>query len=133
MAEYRSVEGELGAVDTLTELTSFGGETTGPVKVPADKRRLVELWVSVALQVDTDTDRVGAELRLSGKGMALGEQDFTLAAGYHEGTGAQALSFPAQIYPVDLVVTPNENITVQVMATGDTVARGHIGITLVFA
>lgn len=134
MSEYRTVEGATGAVDTLTGLTTFANETgVGPVKVPSDTTRLVEIWAAAAIRSDTDTDIVGIVLRLSGKGMAQGDQDFALSNGYSEGTGAQAVSFPAIVYPVDISVTPNENITVQVAAVGSDVGDANVGITLVFA
>lgn len=136
MSEYRSVEGAFGAVDVLTSLTTFGGETgVGPIKVPADARRLVEIWSANSIDIDTAGDNGNIMLRLSGKGMAQGDQDFTLGTLHHasEGTsvGGTANS-PVQILPVDIQVTPNENITVQVMATGDDVLLGTAGITLVF-
>ena len=88
--EYRTVEGALGAVDVLTGLTTFAGETgVGPIKVPEGRRKIVEIWVAAQMQIDTDTDVVAMVLRLSGKGMAQGEQDFILSNGYHEGTGAE--------------------------------------------
>lgn len=137
MAEYRTVEGALGAVDTLTNLTTFGGETgVGPIKVPANTSRLVEFWQAVSLDVDTAGDNGNVVLRLSGKGMAQGDQDFALNTVTHasEGTsvGGTAHS-PVQVMPVALAVVPNENITVSVMATGDDVLLGTVAITLVFA
>ena len=134
MSEYRTVEGELGAINVLTNLTTFGGETgVGPIKVPANSSRLVELWIAISLQVDTDTDRVGAVLRLSGKGMAQGDQDFPLMSGFHEGTGAEVGNSPAIIYSVDMSVTPNENINVAAAGVGDTEPRGHVQVGMVFA
>ena len=131
MAEYITVEGELGAVDVLTALTTFGGETPSRT-VPKGRSQIVELWVACTLQVDTDTDRVGCILRLSGKGMVDGEQDFALASGYAEGAGAQAISQPSEIKAVELAVTELKDITIEVAAVGDDVARGHVEITLVF-
>ena len=131
--EYRTVEGEVGAVNTLTALTSFGAETTGPIQVPVGKTKIIEIWSATSLQVDTDTDRVGCVLRLSGKGLPQGEQDFPLYSGYAEGTGAQAVGHPVKILPVDLDCVSPESITVEVAAVGDDVARGHVEIGLTFA
>lgn len=137
MAEYRSVEGAFGAVDTLTNLTTFGGETSvGPIKVPANASRLVEIWSANSIDIDTAGDNGNVMLRLSGKGMAQGDQDFVLGTLHHasEGTsvGGTAAS-PVQILPVELEVVPNETINVAAMVTGDTVLLGTQGITLVFA
>lgn len=134
MAEYRTVEGEPGAVDVLTNLTTFGGETAvGPIKVPADSSRLAEIWSSLAIGPDTALESGNIILRLSGKGMAQGDQDFVLGgvAGGVTATGTTIKD--ARVFPVDLVVTPNETINVAVAPTDAAVIIGTVGITLVFA
>ena len=134
MAEYRTVEGEPGAVDVLTGLTTFGGETgVGPIKVPANSRKLVEIWASVAIAPDTAGESGNCILRLSGKGMAGGDQDFGIGGTAGGASTAAAFLTPAQILPVDVAVTPNENITVQVAVTDADVVLGTVAITLVFA
>ena len=134
MTEYRTVEGAVSTVDTLTGLTTFGGETgIGPIKVPANASRLVEIWSAVAIEIE-DSEIQSYLLRLSGKGMAEGEQDFALGAGSANGTQADFVEPPAVIYPVDISVTPNENITVQGMVAGSALsADGQFTITLAFA
>ena len=134
MTEYRTVEGELGAVNVLTNLTTFGGETgVGPIKVPAAASRLVEIWPSLAVGPDTAGESSSILLRLSGKGMAQGDQDFTIGAtaGGVTATGSQADA--VDILPVDMAVTPNENINVAVMPVNSDVIVGNVGITLAFA
>ncbi len=134
MAEYRTVEGEPGAVNVLTGLTTFGGETgVGPIKVPATTRKLVEIWAAIGSGPDTALETGATILRLSGKGMKGGDQDFILAAVGNSVTATAAKSEPAIIYPVDIDVTPNENITVQIAVTNADVLLGTSGITLVFA
>lgn len=134
MSEYRTVEGEVGAVNVLTSLTTFGAETgVGPIKVPADSRRLVEIWVGNSVGPDTAGENGASLLRLSGKGMAQGDQDFIIGGSSTGVTATGSQTTPATIYPVDIAVTPNENITVQVMVTNSDVMLGNIGTTLVFA
>ncbi len=134
MAEYRTVEGEPGAVNALTGLTTFGGETgAGPIKVPANRRKLVEIWAAVGSGPDTALETGATILRLSGKGMSSGDQDFILGAVQNAVTSTSARGGPAVIYPVDIDVTPNENITVQIAVTNADVLLGTSGITLVFA
>ncbi len=134
MAEYRTVEGEPGAVNVLTGLTTFGGETgVGPIKVPANRRKLVEIWAAVGSGPDTALETGATILRLSGKGMKSGDQDFILSAVGNSVTATAARAVPAIIYPVDVDVTPNENITVQIAVTNADVLLGTSGITLVFA
>ncbi len=135
MAEYRTVEGEPGAVNVLTELTTFGGETgVGPVVVPSNTRKLVEIWVAVGSGPDTALETGATILRLSGKGMTGGDQDFALGAGGNSVTATAARGVPARIYPVDILVTGGgEKITVQIAVTNADVLLGTTAITLVFA
>ncbi len=133
MADYRTVEGEPGAVNALTNLTTFGGETTGPIKVPDGARRLVEIWAAVGSGPDTALETGATILRLSGKGMKNGDADFILAAVGNSVTATAAKSEPARVYPVDLAVKPNENINVAIAVTNADVLLGTTGITLVFA
>ncbi len=134
MAEYRTVEGEPGALNALTGLTTFGGETgVGPIKVPANVRKLVEIWAAVGSGPDTALETGATILRLSGKGMKTGDQDFILGAVANSVTATAARGIPATIYPVDVDVTPNENISVQIAVTNADVLLGTSGITLVFA
>lgn len=134
MSEYRTVEGEPGAVDVLTNLTTFGGETgVGPIKVPAANSRLVEIWVGGAIGNDQAGETASLLLRLSGKGMAQGDQDFTIGGAGGGVTSTGSYNNPATIYAVDMSVTPNENINVAVMVTDANVVIGTTSITLVFA
>mgnify|MGYP001605832892 CR=1 FL=1 len=135
-SEYKTVEGELGAVNALTNLTTFGTETTGPIKVPNGRSKLVELWVALGITVDTSGDQGAITLRLTGKGIKNSPQDFIVGgAGVPTGTltaTAQQVR-PATIYPVDIDCEPNEEITVQAAAVGDDVLIATVGVTLVFA
>ncbi len=134
MAEYRTVEGEPGAVNVLTGLTTFGGETgVGPIKVPATTRKLVEIWAAVGSGPDTALETGATILRLSGKGMASGDQDFIIGAVGNSITSTANDQVAATIYGVDIAVTPNENINVQIAVTNADVLLGTTGITLVFA
>jgi hypothetical protein len=134
MAEYRTVEGEPGAVNVLTNLTTFGAETgVGPIKVPAGSQRLAEFWVGGAVGNDTAGETGSILMRLSGKGMTQGDQDFTIGGAGGGVTSTGSYAEPATIYPIRLIVTPNENINVAVMVTDADVLLGTVSITLVFA
>ena len=134
MAQYRTVEGEPGAVNVLTALTTFGGETAvGPVKVPAGAARIVEIWAAVGSGADTAGETGATILRLTGKGMKNGDEDFALGALQTGVTSTSDHHSPALIYPVDLEVVPNENIAVQIAVTNADVLLGSTAITLVFA
>lgn len=130
--EYRAVEGELGAVNALTNLTTFGAETAGPIKVPANAKGIAEIWVAVGPHVDTAGDNTAITLRLSGKGMKSGQQDFVVYGAGGGVTNTGTVGRPAQILPVELDVNPNEDINVACAAVGDDVLIATVGITLGF-
>ncbi len=133
MAQYRTVEGEPGAVNVLTALTTFGGETAvGPIKVPAGASRLVEIWAAVGSGPDTALESGATILRLTGKGMRNGDEDFILAVVGNSITSTATWPSPVSILPVDLEVVANENIAVQIAVTNADVLLGTTGITLVF-
>ncbi len=132
-AQYITVEGEAGAVNVLTALTTFGTETPSRT-VDEGRSHLSEIWVSNSIDLDTATDRVGVVLRLSGKGMPDGEVDFILPTISHASEGTSVggtTSSPVQILPVDLDVNALKDITVEVAMVGDDVGLAWIGITLV--
>lgn len=133
MSEYRTVEGAVSTVDTLTNLTTFANETSvGPIKVPAGASRVTEVWASFGVETE-DSEIQSYLLRLSGKGMRTGEQDFNIGSGAANGTLADIRQFPATVYPVNIGVVPNENITVSAAVAGSALASdGQVAITLRF-
>ncbi len=134
MAQYRTVEGEPGAVNVFTALTTFGGETAvGPIKVPAGVSKLVEIWAAVGSSSDTAGELGATVLRLTGKGMRNGDEDFALASLGSGVTSTSDFGNAARIYPVDIDVVANENIAVQIAVTNSDVLLGSTAITLVFA
>ena len=132
--EYRAVEGEIsGTVNTPTNLTTFGAETgIGPVKVPANARGLTEIWCAIGATVDTAADSAGYTLRLSGKGMKSGQQDFIIGAAGGGVTNTGTIHSQVQVLEVEIDVVPNEDITVTVQYTGSTIPANTMGIGLVF-
>jgi len=130
--EYKTVEGEAGAVNVLTNLTTFGSETAGPVKVPEGARKIRELWVACGIHSDTAGDQGAIVLRLTGKGILSAPQDFVIAGAGGGVTDTGTQNPMAQVYPVDIDVKPNEDITVQAAAVGDDVLVATVGITLEF-
>jgi len=130
--EYRTVEGELGAVNVLTNLTTFGGETTGPIKVPNGATKIMEILHAVGPHVDTAGDNTAVVLRLTGKGVRSSPQDFVIAGAGGGVTNTGTVLDPVHKLPVDIDVNQNEDITVQVAGTGDDVLIATVGITLGF-
>lgn len=132
MALYRAVEGELGAVNVLTALTTFGAvAAAGPIKVPDNASKITEIWVTVGPHVDTAGDNVAVTLRLSGNGVGP-NQDFVVWGAGGGVTNTGTASSPAAVYKVDINVFKNENITVEAAAVGDDVLIATVGVTLKF-
>ncbi len=133
MTQYITVEGEAGAVNVLTALTTFGAETPSRT-VDEGGSHLGEIWVAMSADIDTAGDRVGIVLRLSGKGMPDGEVDLILPTVGHvsEGTSVGgSYHSPVQILAVDLAVNALKDITIEVALVGDDVGLAWVGITLV--
>ena len=132
---YRAVEGEIsGTVNTPTNLTTFGAETgVGPLKVPANASKLMELWVAIGATLDTAGDSAAYTLRLGGKGMKNGDQDFVVGAIGGGVTNTGTWFAEAKVYDVDIEVVPNETVTVTLQYTGSTIPANTAGVTLVFA
>lgn len=119
-------------MNTLTNLTTFGGETSGPVKVPANAKKLEEIWLAIGKTVDTAADSAAYCLRLSGKGLKAGQQDFIVGAVGGGVTNTGTVNADPVKLPVDLDVVPNEDINVAMMYTGSTIPANTAGVTLVF-
>lgn len=136
MAEYRTVEGAFTTIDTRANLTTFLDETgVGPIKVPEGKSKLVEVWFAALAELAAAEEQAYG-LRLSGKGMATGEQDLGMGVAVAQAGTApgDTAVIPTRIYPVDIDVKQNENITVSVGAAGTAISLTGVAIvTLVFA
>src|SRR3990167_3953143 len=132
--QYRTVEGELsGTVNTNANLTTFGAETAvGPVKVPEGASRIYAFWVAIGATLDTAADSAAYLLRLSGKGLRNGDQDFIIGAVGGGVTNTGTVFAPAKEYAVDIDVRANEFINVGLQYTGSTIPANTAGVTLVF-
>lgn len=136
MAKYKSVDGAFSTIDTFAELTTLLGESgKGPIKVPNGSRRIVEIHHAAYPELAA-AEEVTIVLRLSGDGIMNSPQ--TMILGSYAAQGGTATGDTegkdAKVVSVDMVVNPNENITVEVGASGTALSlTGSAGITLVFA
>lgn len=134
MSEYRTVEGAFTTIDTLANLTTFADETSvGPIKVPARASKITNIRATVGVEIAASEEQTYL-LRLGGKGMASGTQDFTIAsAAAQSGTAAAGIHKDVMDKDVEIGVVPNETITVSVGAAGTAIsATGQAGVTLQF-
>ena len=130
---YRSREIEAIAVDTKTQLTTLGSEDApGALLVPKGVTKLEAIIVSTGADFEVPGS-ASAFVRLEGGGMKEGPE--TIAVGAHGGNLATGLSSvtPAKKYPLDVKVTPTNEILIFGEMCGLDIGSIHFGVTLVFA
>jgi len=129
---YRSREGEATAVDTKTQLTTLGSETApGPLLVPASAKRIVGVIVAAMENMAAATG-FSAFVRLEGPGLPEGPETLAvMAGGAAVATGGNA-TMESRFLPVDITVTPGNEILLFGEMAGTDVGQVSFGITLVF-
>jgi hypothetical protein len=130
--QYRTREGEATAVDTKTQLTTLGSETApGALLVPAGKTKLAGIIASACSNYAA-TGSFSAFVRLEGGGLPEGPETVAIAAGgVTIATGGQDV-MSAAWYPLDIPVTPANEILVFGEMAGADVGQVSFGVTLVF-
>lgn len=130
---YRTREGSVTAVDTRTQLTTVGSETApGPLLVPAGARMIKEIIATVACDLATAADGTHF-IRLEGFGLPEGPESFVIgASGVQVATGGSYAN-PAVRIPVEIPVTPSNEIQIFAENAGEDSGSTGIGVTLVFA
>jgi len=130
--QYRSREGDLATVDTKTQLTTLASESApGPLLVPSSMKNLRGMFVVASSNLAVATDGTFL-VRLEGPGLKDGPQVVVGgAAGVAVATGGHG-SIPAVFIPLDLEVSPNEEILLFAENTGEDVGAATVGVTLQF-
>jgi hypothetical protein len=129
---YRSREGEATAVDTKTQLTTLGSETApGPLLVPAGAKTLLGVIVASSDNMAAATSCSGL-IRLEGPGLPGGPEVIaTLAAGHAVTTGGNNNNI-AVFIPLNIPVTPANEILIFGEMCGTDTGQLSFGVTLVF-
>lgn len=129
---FRSREGALADVNTKTQLATLGSQTApGPLLVPGGATHLRAIHVA-GVSSNEAADQYGFIVRLEGPGIKRGT--FTLAAGAGGGsvaTGGHTL-VPSKRLPVNIEVTPGQEVLVFAEAVGDDMGTYQVGVTLEF-
>lgn len=130
---YRSREGEATAVDTRTQLTTLGSESApGPLLVPSTAKKLVGIIVAAMENMAAATS-YSAFIRLEGPGLPQGPETFAVqAGGCGVATGGNFVQ-PSQLIPLDIDVTPANEIQIFGEMAGTDIGQVSFGVTLVFA
>jgi len=130
--QYRSRAGQASTVDVKTQLTALGSETApGPLLVPAGVRLLKGVIVAAFSDVSA-TGSANAIVRMEGPGLPGGPETVIAgAAGVSIATGGQGAVSP-MFLPLNVPVTPSNEILVFGEMTGADIGLMSIGATLVF-
>ena len=129
---YRSREGEATASDTKTQMTTLGSETApGPLLVPAGATKLLGVIVA-AMENFAAATSFSAFIRLEGPGIPGGPEVIAVGAGGVPVATGGNFAAPAQLIPLDVDVTPANEILIFGEMAGTDVGQVSFGITLVF-
>lgn len=137
MTKTITVEGDVSAADTLTELTTQGSVTAPSRQVPSNVSKIEKIIAGVGVDIAAD-GAASFLLRLGGNAVLNGEQSLFIAGA--GGTAVQAgadpdgLITPAIILEdIDIAVRGGDTIKISAEMCGDDLGDAHIAITLVFS
>ena len=130
---YRTREGDISAVDTRTQLTTVGSETApGPLLVPQNAKFIVAVHVAACTNFAAATG-YSSFVRLEGAGLPNGPETIAVSAGgVPIATGGNAASQAVRI-PVNLPVTPANEIIIFGECAGTDLGEMSMVVTLEFS
>lgn len=130
---YRTREGTVASLDTKAQLTTLGSETApGPLLVPQGIKTLVGIIAAQCFNMGAATG-YSAFVRLEGGGLTGGPEVIALGAGgVPVATGGNGVN-PATFIPLDIPVTPGNEILIFGEIGGTDVGSSEFVVTLVFA
>jgi hypothetical protein len=129
---YRSREGDTGAVDSKTQLATLGSETApGPLLVPAGARKIAAIIATCMSDFGIAADG-NVFIRLEGPGLPEGPESLVIGGfGVQVATGAQGNKNAVRI-PLDIPVTPSNEILIFAENSGEDMTVINVGVTLEF-
>lgn len=129
---YRSREGDATAVDSKSQLSTLGSETApGPLLVPSSASKLVGIMVAQCFNMAAATG-YSALVRLEGAGLPGGPEVIAAGAGgVPVATGGNGV-VRAVFIPLDIPVTPANEILIFGEMCGADVGSTTFGVTLIF-
>lgn len=136
MAEYRSRESDVTAIDTKTELTTLGSQATpGALQVPQGVSRIAQIIATIGVLRITATTAAGAVIFLRIEGDAVSTSQSIMVAGaggFTTTSGSEVFSQGAVIIPTDIPVVPGNTINIFAEMAGADLGTVTVGATLVF-
>ena len=136
MSKTLTVEGDVNAANTLTNLTAQGSVSAPSRVTPADAKRIVGILVAAA----ADQLAEGAAnvlVRLGGNAIRRGEQSF-IVAGLAGNTVVSGSDLPPVYNPLfmlmdaDIEVDGSEVIDINAELVGDDLGDSTVVVTLIF-
>jgi len=129
---FRSREGTISAVDTKTQLTTLGSETApGPLLVPSGAQRITALITAFAADLGNATGGTYF-VRLEGPGLPEGPETMVVGgAGAQVATGGSYVMEAVRV-PVNIPVTPANEILIFAENGGGGLELSTVGVTLEF-
>lgn len=136
MTRTLTVEGDVTAVDTLTDLTTQGSVSAPSRVVPSGVAKIDKIIAGVAAELAAAGDS-GYHLRLGGAAVLKGEQVLSLGAqgGALPQVGSDQASsgvINVVLEDVDIDVAPSEVIRISAEMAGDDLGTARAAVTLVF-
>jgi len=137
MSKTLTVEGDITAVDTRTQITTQGSVTAPSLVVPSGFSKIDKIIVSAGAEGLADGSAVFL-LRLGGSGVLKGEQVITVGAAARIAPQAGSDSAPqiAKAFildDVDIDVSPSDNVSISAEMAGSDLGTARIAVTLIFA
>lgn len=137
MSRTLTVEGDLTAVDTRTNLTTQGSVTAPSLVVPSGMTKIDKILVAVAAEGLADGSATFI-LRLGGAGVLKGEQTFAVGAGARIAVQAGSDAGPQIgrlfiLEDVNLDISPSDTINVSGEMAGTDIGTSRMVVTVVFA
>lgn len=137
MTRTLTVEGDVTAADTATDLTTQGSVTSPSRVIPSDVSRIDKIIVGVAAELSGAGD-AGYHITLGGSAVMRGAQKISVGAqgGQTPQTGSDQASSGVINFILenaDIEVAPSEVIDVQAEMCGDDLGTARVVVTLVFA
>lgn len=137
MTRTLTVEGDLGTVDSRTNLTTQGSVTAPSLVVPSGVTKIDKIIVSASTEGLADGSSTFL-LRLGGTAILRGEQNIVVSASGRIAPQAGSDSAPqvGQLFildDADIEVNPSDTVTIGGEMMGTDTGTGHMVVTVVFA
>lgn len=132
-----TVEGDIGSVDTKTNLTTQGSVTAPSPVVPSGIKKIDKIVFAACSEGLADGKQTWF-LRLGGNAVKNGEQVIVMAASgriaVQAGSDAASQHLQALVLEnVDIEVSPSDTISISVEGAGEDTGTGHAVVTLIYA